>query len=138
MAAGATTFWEMYHKYAPRLTRSHCHGWSAAPVVFLTQYVLGVRPLTPGYGTVLVAPHPGDLTWAQGRVPTPRGVVQCSWKNGKGGMELEVLTPEGLPVRIELPFKAVATFVRGQCVAADGHVTADPGTGRFVSPLRMR
>ena len=39
---------------------------------------------------------------------------------------------------IELPFKAVATFVRGQCVAADGHVTADPGSGRFVSPLRMR
>ncbi len=27
---------------------------------------------------------------------------------------------------IELPFKAVATFVRGQCVAADGRVMADP------------
>jgi allantoinase len=39
---------------------------------------------------------------------------------------------------IELPFKAVATFVRGQCVAADGGVMADPGSGRFVSPLRMR
>jgi allantoinase len=39
---------------------------------------------------------------------------------------------------IELPFKAVATFVRGQCVAADGRVMADPGSGRFVSPLRMR
>jgi allantoinase len=39
---------------------------------------------------------------------------------------------------IELPFKAVETYVRGQCVAADGHVKADPGTGRFVSPVRMR
>jgi allantoinase len=39
---------------------------------------------------------------------------------------------------IELPFKAVETYLRGQCVAADGHVKADPGTGRFVSPVRMR
>ena len=30
--AGATTFWEMYHPNEERLTRSHCHGWSAAPV----------------------------------------------------------------------------------------------------------
>jgi hypothetical protein len=28
--AGATTFWEMYHE-GGRQTRSHCHGWSAAP-----------------------------------------------------------------------------------------------------------
>ena len=28
--AGATTFWEMFHPGEARLTRSHCHGWSAA------------------------------------------------------------------------------------------------------------
>jgi allantoinase len=33
---------------------------------------------------------------------------------------------------IELPFRAVATFLRGTCVAADGKVTAPPGHGRFV------
>jgi len=38
---------------------------------------------------------------------------------------------------LELPFRAVATFVRGACVAADGQVVAEPGQGRFVSPLRM-
>jgi len=37
---------------------------------------------------------------------------------------------------IELPFRPVATFVRGACVAADGRVVAEPGQGRFVSPLR--
>ena len=54
--AGATTFWEMYHEGAPRLTRSHCHGWSAAPVVFLSQHVLGVQPVEPGYAKILIAP----------------------------------------------------------------------------------
>jgi allantoinase len=35
---------------------------------------------------------------------------------------------------IELPFRPVATFVRGACVAEDGQVTAQPGQGRFVHP----
>lgn len=36
---------------------------------------------------------------------------------------------------IELPFRVVETYVRGSCVAADGHVLAEPGHGRFVSPI---
>jgi allantoinase len=35
---------------------------------------------------------------------------------------------------IELPFRVVATFLRGNPVAADGCVTGAPGTGRFVKP----
>ncbi|HZZ41686.1 MAG TPA: family 78 glycoside hydrolase catalytic domain [Tepidisphaeraceae bacterium] len=117
VAAGATSFWEMYHPDEPRLTRSHCHGWSAAPVAFLTQNVLGVQPLTPGYEKVLIAPHPGDLEWAQGRVPTPRGVVQCTWKNKKDSMELEILAPESVGVQIELPFKGHVTVATGKVKA---------------------
>ncbi|HTV31376.1 MAG TPA: dihydroorotase family protein [Xanthobacteraceae bacterium] len=35
---------------------------------------------------------------------------------------------------IELPFRVVATFLAGNCVAADGHVTGVPGQGRFLRP----
>jgi allantoinase len=35
---------------------------------------------------------------------------------------------------IELPFRPIATFLRGGCVAADGRVTAAPGAGRFIKP----
>jgi len=35
---------------------------------------------------------------------------------------------------IELPYRVVATFLRGDCVAADGKVLAKPGHGRFVRP----
>jgi allantoinase len=35
---------------------------------------------------------------------------------------------------IELPFRPVATFLRGECVFADGRVIAEPGCGRFVQP----
>jgi hypothetical protein len=99
--AGATTFWEMYQDGAARLTRSHCHGWSAAPTFFLTQYVLGIQPAEPGYAKVLIAPKPGKLTWAQGRVPTPNGVVAAYWKSGMGGFEMTV--ESAAPVIVEVP-----------------------------------
>jgi allantoinase len=35
---------------------------------------------------------------------------------------------------IELPFRPVATFLRGNCIAAEGRVTGAPGGGRFVRP----
>jgi allantoinase len=35
---------------------------------------------------------------------------------------------------IGLPFRIVATFLRGHCVAADGRVSAAPGQGQFVKP----
>jgi allantoinase len=38
---------------------------------------------------------------------------------------------------IELPFRAIETYLRGACVAAEGKVIAEPGSGRFISPLRV-
>jgi allantoinase len=37
---------------------------------------------------------------------------------------------------IALPFRTVETYLRGTCVAAEGRVLAEPGQGRFVSPIR--
>ncbi|AWI09329.1 family 78 glycoside hydrolase catalytic domain [Ereboglobus luteus] len=110
--AGATTFWEMYHADKPRMTRSHCHGWSAAPTYFLSAHVLGVQPARPGYATVRIAPQPGGLDWARGRVPTPRGVVEVFWKinrdkkraaNAAPAFELRATLPPGTPAEIEIP-----------------------------------
>jgi hypothetical protein len=107
---GATTFWETYHPDSPRVTRSHCHGWSAAPTFFLSQYVLGVQPLEPGYQHVLLAPRPGNLKWAQGRVPTPYGVIESSWCSGKNEFELIAKLPVRKAVTIDLPFDGKVTF----------------------------
>lgn len=55
---------------------SRCHAWSATPTYDLSTHVLGVRPAEPGYATVAVTPELGDLSWAEGSVPTPRGFVR--------------------------------------------------------------
>ena len=38
---------------------------------------------------------------------------------------------------IVLPFRVVQTFLRGECVAADGQVLAEPGTGELLRPLTL-
>ncbi|MBW3635100.1 MAG: glycoside hydrolase family 78 protein [Armatimonadetes bacterium] len=128
--AGATTFWETY--FAPsnlehgasqingaslhRLTRSHCHGWSAAPTYFLSTYVLGVQSGGAGFSPLVIAPHAVDLAWCKGAVPTPHGVVEVSWKNEKGApFELEVSAPQGLEVQVRLPRAGMAR-VNGEVV----------------------
>ncbi len=113
---GATTFWEAYHPQAARKTRSHCHGWSAAPTFFLTQHVLGVRPAEPGYATVRIAPQPGRLQWAQGRVPTPHGVVECIWRREGETFTLDVALPAGAKGEIELPFNGEIAVEKGSVI----------------------
>jgi alpha-L-rhamnosidase len=67
---GATSMWETYQPdyndfLAPNAAipgfedgwTSMCHPWSAGPTPWLTKWVTGVRPTTPGFATFVVAPH---------------------------------------------------------------------------------
>ncbi len=114
---GSTTFWELWtlsdlwNAPKDRLTRSYCHGWSAAPTFFLSTYTLGVRPGGPGFRPVIVEPHPGDLLWCRGRMPTPHGDVEVQWENRPGEpFTLRVRAPEGLEVKVRLPREGTATL----------------------------
>ena len=112
--AGATTFWETYTVGQTRLTRSHCHGWSAAPTVFLTQHVLGVRPSMAGYDVIDVCPLTGRLAWARGRVPTPKGVIDCGWEQLPDRFTLQLSLPPGTRAVIRFPFDGEAKIHHGE------------------------
>ena len=51
------------------------HGWSATPTRDLMTRVLGVEPAEPGFAVARIEPNLGDLDWAEGRVPTPEGMI---------------------------------------------------------------
>ncbi len=127
--AGATTTWETYNFDAPRKTRSHCHGWSAAPTYFLSTYVLGIQPLEPGFAKVRITPQPGGLKWAHGRVPTPRGPVTCDWRLDGKRFALKLWLPPRTPAVVELP-------VRGKVEIIDGRAAASRRAGRALLSTR--
>ena len=55
---------------------SLCHGWASGPVPFISEYVLGIQPVEPGFGKVRICPELGDLEWIEGCCPTPFGNIE--------------------------------------------------------------
>lgn len=99
--SGATITWEAWdQKYKPN--QDWNHAWGAAPANLLPRFVLGAQPLSPGWSRALIQPHPGSLTWVEGRVPTPRGELEVSWKREKK-FTLKLTLPAGMTAQVKLP-----------------------------------
>ena len=99
--SGATITWEAWdQKYKPN--QDWNHAWGAAPANLLPRFVLGAQPLTAGWSRALIQPHPGSLTWAQGRMPTPRGELSVRWRQEKN-FTLTLTLPAGMTAKVELP-----------------------------------
>ena len=124
---GATTFWEDFNiewlENAARIDElvpngkkdihgdfgaycyegfrhSLCHGWASGPTAWLSQHVLGVVPLEPGCKRVRITPALGDLLWAEGSYPTPRGPIRIRHERKPDGtIESKIEAPDG--VRVE-------------------------------------
>ena len=86
MAKGATItteFWDLTLEEPGRIPDMN-HSWSTAPLNMTSRWVLGVKPLKPGFKEISIAPHPGFLNRLSGTVPTPRGPVRLEMER-KGG-----------------------------------------------------
>jgi hypothetical protein len=98
LAQGPGTMWETIGPDGGPPTGdkpSFDSGWSSGAAPALTQYVLGVTPTSPGFETFTVTPHPGDLQYAEGDVPTPHGLIRVAWKQSDGEIEIGVDAPPG-------------------------------------------
>jgi alpha-L-rhamnosidase len=86
----------------PEPTRSDTHAWSAHPNYGLLATVLGVRPSSPGFRTVRIAPALGSLHRAEGLVPHPFGdIVVRLVREGERGLRAEVTLPRRLSGEFE-------------------------------------
>ncbi len=92
---GLTTFAEN-----PEPVRSDCHAWSASPDYEFLSLVCGVKPLSPGFSTVLIEPYPGALQAVEGKVPHPAGMISVKYK----------LLGEKLHASIDLPPNVTGIF----------------------------
>ena len=123
---GATTFWEDFDlawtKDAGRIDElvpagkkdlhgdfgaycylgfrhSLCHGWASGPTAWLSQQVLGVRPLEPGCKRVRIAPQLGRLAWAEGAYPTPLGPIKVRHeRQPDGSVKSDIQAPAGIVI----------------------------------------
>ena len=123
---GATTFWEDFDldwtKDAARIDElvppgkkdvhggygaycyigfrhSLCHGWASGPTAWLSENVLGITPLEPGFKRVRIVPQLGRLRWAEGAYPTPLGPIHVRHeRQADGTVKSKIDAPAGIVV----------------------------------------
>ena len=105
VALGLTTWAEQ-----PEPTRSDSHAWSAHPNFDFLTIVAGVRPKTPGFSTVSIAPHLGQLRSVVSAIPTPKGVVEVNYASKMSGVHAEINLPSN--VAGELVWKGKTFILR--------------------------
>ncbi|KAL0931364.1 alpha-L-rhamnosidase A [Colletotrichum truncatum] len=133
------TFWEGIGEngkpYEDGYT-SMAHGWATGIVPLMSNYVLGVKPTSPGFQTFSVKPVRAGLTWAMGVVPTPRGgVIGVEWMNrGNGWFKIAVKAEAGLKGHVGVPVDG-----KGAVIEMDGRVVYDgrDGPGAWFCERRV-
>ena len=135
LAEGATSWWEGYdpkwekddfhgHLQADNGTGyfvSLCHGWSSGPTSWLTERVLGVRPTGGGFKTVEIVPDLGDLSWVEGDVPTPNGLLHVRAEQQRGTVKLQLTLPRAVVAIVGVPGAGVT--VNGRAARSERQET---------------
>jgi alpha-L-rhamnosidase len=117
LKADATTYWELWNipgedvHPIPGYTKemgAQTITYSSAPAPYTASHILGVEPLEPGFGRILIAPHPSGLDSFEGKAPTPYGDVHVRYQRHKpeNQTELYVTVPEAAKAILRLPYSS--------------------------------
>ena len=124
---------------SPEPTRSDSHAWSAHPNYDLLTIVAGIHPQSPGFKTVLIEPHLGDLQHVSASLPTPLGAITVDYKQSGTTVFSDITLPEGMTG--ELVWRGRHTPIRGhQTATAQGAGVGSgsaPGKGRLRSRANL-
>ncbi|HEV2318398.1 MAG TPA: family 78 glycoside hydrolase catalytic domain [Verrucomicrobiae bacterium] len=80
------------------------HAWTSYPAYLFLKYICGIQPTSGGFATFDVRPSTGSLTFAEGTVPTVKGLITTRWeKESNGGFSLTVHVPANTRASIYIP-----------------------------------
>ena len=119
LAIGSTVTTEAWDfQFKPNMDWNHA--WGAAPGNIISRYVLGLRPIEPGYGRVRIQPQLGSkLAFAEGTIPSIRGDFRIRADNAPNQYRLVLTIPGNVAANVMLPAgnnTKAAALVNGQAV----------------------
>ena len=94
------------------------HAWGAAPANVIPRYVVGVRPLEPGFARMLISPQTSMLKSVEAVVPTIRGGVEVDIQSSSEKYVMRVKIPANTVAEVDLPMlqEAEELLVDGEIV----------------------
>lgn len=97
-------YWNYEELWLGSMVRSRNHAMMGHVREWMTSFVLGLRPQSPGWTKMLVAPYAvAELTYAKGSVMTPWGIVKVSWKKENESFFLAAYIPLGIIATVCMP-----------------------------------
>ncbi|MDR1602317.1 MAG: hypothetical protein LBS42_07815 [Tannerella sp.] len=112
---GGTTFFEVFRPSWNDISKpndapvnnqcgyaSLTHPWSAGVTKWLSEEIVGIKPLEPGFKSFIIKPHLyGQIRWVKGCTPSLHGTISFAFnaETGKG----ECTVPPGTSATIAIP-----------------------------------
>lgn len=93
----STTLWE----YWSNEVGSKNHAWAGGPLIIMSKYFAGIKPLEPGYSEILIKPDFGILNKLNAKVNTVKGAIEMEAEKKDGILNLKLNIPEKTLVAIE-------------------------------------
>jgi alpha-L-rhamnosidase len=136
---GATTIWERWDGWteengfqSPNMN-SFNHYSLGSVGEWLYRYAAGIDLGAPGYGHIVIRPHPGgDLAYARGEYDSVRGRISSYWKIEDGVFSLEVLIPPNTSATVHVPSTQGVSEGGRPVEEADGVELLRSGEGETV------
>lgn len=89
------------NKYKPN--QDWNHAWGAVPANIIPRKLMGVEPLTPGYGLARIKPQLGSLAEASATIPTIKGEIRLAIENKKEEYSMSITIPANMEAEVYLP-----------------------------------
>lgn len=131
--APVATLWEFWTRGG---WGTENHAWAGGPLTLLSQVVVGIDPLTPGYRSFRVRPRPGPLRTLSATVPSARGVIRAAFERTDTGGTLTVEVPSGSQALIDLSLACPGCEViapPGSTPRSSEGIVVGPGTWTFIA-----
>ena len=111
-----STLWEYWDKGG-----TLNHAWSGGPLITMSKYIAGIRPLSAAYETFEIKPHMGKLNRIKCTVPSAAGEITLDIERSGAEVRMSVVIPEGAAARVYLPLEEGRLPKNpGYSLAADG------------------
>lgn len=93
-----STLWEYWDKGG-----TLNHAWSGGPLITMSKYIAGIKPLDTAYKTFEIKPHMGDLNFIKCTVPSISGYIVLEIKKADGHIDMSVEIPQNTTAVVYLP-----------------------------------
>jgi alpha-L-rhamnosidase len=119
---------------------TYSHPWATGPAFVVPEYLFGVSALSPGWGSILIHPQPGNLATGSLRMPTARGEVDVAFQQAGSQFIAKITVPTTATAQVSLPGMSVGSRVwvdgRARTAVADGGL-AVVGIGSGTYQVRV-